>query len=216
MVGQGVLRECVLDPEVTAVLAVARRPGSLGAGLASGKVREVVAADFYDFSGIESELAGYDACLFCLGVSAVGMKEVEYRRVTFDLTMAGARAVLRANPVGMTFEYVSGAGTNANGRQMWARVKGETENALLAMGFKGAYMFRPGMIVPMDGIKSKTAAYRIPYMVMTPLLPLLLRMFPKYVTTTEQVGRAMLRVAKQGYSKAVLEAADIAEAGRIS
>ncbi len=216
MVGQGALRECVLDPEVTAVLAVVRRAGSLGQWGASGKIREVVAADFYDFSGIENELAEYDACLFCLGVSAVGMKETDYRRVTYDLTMAAARAVLRANPAGMTFEYVSGAGTDAKGRQMWARVKGETENALLAMGFKAAYMLRPGMIVPLDGIKSKTAAYRIPYMVLTPLLPLLLRMFPKYVTTTEQVGRAMLRVAKQGYPKPVLEAVDIAEAGRAS
>ena len=216
MVGQGVLRECVLDPDVASVLAVVRRAGSLGAQLGGGKVREVVAADFYDFSGIEKEFAGYDACLFCLGVSAVGMKETEYRRVTFDMTMAAARAVERVNPTGMTFEYVSGAGTDAKGRQMWAQVKGETENALLGMRFKGAYMFRPGLIVPLDGIKSKTAAYRIPYMVLTPLLPLLLRMFPKYVTTTRQVGRAMLRVAKQGYPKPVLEAVDIAEAGRTS
>ena len=174
-------------------------------------MRELVADNFYDFSAMESEFAGYDACFFCLGVSSVGMKEAEYRRVTYDMTMAAARAVLQANPAcGMTFVYVSGAGTDANGRQMWARVKGETENALLGMGFKAAYMFRPGVIVPMHGIESKTAVYQAVYTVLRPVLPLLLRMFPKYVTTTEQMGRAMLAVAKHGYPKQVLEAADIA------
>jgi uncharacterized protein YbjT (DUF2867 family) len=229
MVGQGVLRECVLDPEVETVLAVVRRPGSLGPELTGGKVRELVAENFYDFAGIENEFAGCDACFFCLGVSSVGMKEAEYRRVTYDLATAAARAVLRANEAsgsasqqasesarqragGMTFIYVSGAGTDAKGGQMWARVKGETEHALLQMGFKAAYMFRPGLIVPLHGIRSKTAVYRVTYTLLTPLLPLLLRAFPKHVTTTEQVGRAMLRVAKQGYPKAVLEAADIASA----
>jgi uncharacterized protein YbjT (DUF2867 family) len=229
MVGQGVLRESVLDPEVETVLAVVRRTGSLGPELTGGKVRELVAGNFYDFAGIENEFAGYDACFFCLGVSSVGMKEAEYRRVTYDLATAAARAVLRANEAsgsasqqasesarqragGMTFIYVSGAGTDAKGGQMWARVKGETEHALLQMGFKAAYMFRPGLIVPLHGIRSKTAVYRVTYTLLTPLLPILLRVFPKHVTTTEQVGRAMLRVAKQGYPKAVLEAADIASA----
>jgi uncharacterized protein YbjT (DUF2867 family) len=128
--------------------------------------------------------------------------------VTVDITMAAAGAALRAG-VG-TFVYVSGAGTDANGRQMWARVKGETENALLGMGFKGAYMFRPGLIVPLHGIRSKTAVYQGLYTAMRPLLPLLLRWFPKQVTTTEQVGRAMLAVAQSGYPKHVLETADIA------
>jgi uncharacterized protein YbjT (DUF2867 family) len=208
MVGQGVLRECVLDPEVEMVLAVVRRAGSLGPGVAGGKVRELVAENFYDFSGEENEFAGYDACFFCLGVSSVRMKEAEYRRVPYALTTAAARTLVKASP-GMTFVYVSGAGTDAKGRQMWARVKGETENALLGMGFKAAYMFRPGVIVPLHGIRSKTAVYRMAYALVTPLLPLLLRMFPKHVTTTEQMGRAMLRVARQGYPKAVLEAADI-------
>jgi len=178
-------------------------------------VRELVTENFYDFSGIESEFAGYDACFFCLGVSSFGMKEDAYRRVTYDITMAAARAVLKANPTspsgsGLTFCYVSGAGTDANGRAMWARVKGETENALLAMPLKAAYMFRPGGIVPMHGIRSKTAVYRVLYTLVTPVLPLLLRVFPKYVTTTEQMGRAMLAVAKRGYPKPVMEAADIA------
>jgi uncharacterized protein YbjT (DUF2867 family) len=208
MVGQGVRRECVQDREVEAVLEVVRRASGPSLGRRSEKARELVVNDFYDFSGIEDAFAGYDACLFCLGVSSVGMKEAEYRRVTYDITMAAARAVRRAG-VG-TFVYVSGAGTDANGRAMWARVKGETENALLGMGFEAAYMFRPGLIVPIDGIRSKTGVYQGVYTAMRPVLPLLLRMFPKHVTTTEQLGRAMLAVAKRGYPKQVLEAADIA------
>jgi uncharacterized protein YbjT (DUF2867 family) len=213
MVGEGVLRECVLDPEVTAVVSVVRRATGPGLGRRSEKVREVVAADLGDLSRVEGELMGYDACLFCVGVSAVGMKEAEYRRVTYDTTIAAARTLLRVNPTasgGMTFVYVSGAGTDANGRAMWARVKGETEDWLLSMGFKAAYMFRPGMIVPRDGIVSKTGWYRMVYGAMRPVLPWLLRVFPKYVTTTDQVGRAMIAVAKHGYAKAVLESEDIA------
>jgi uncharacterized protein YbjT (DUF2867 family) len=208
MVGQGVRRECVQDREVEAVLEVVRRASGPSLGRRSEKARELVVNDFYDFSGIEDAFAGYDACLFCLGVSSVGMKEAEYRRVTYDIAMAAARAVRWAGV--RTFVYVSGAGTDANGRAMWARVKGETENALLGMGFKAAYMFRPGLIVPIDGIRSKTGVYRTVYAALRPVLPLLLRAFPKQVTTTEQVGRAMLAVAKRGYPKQVLEAADIA------
>ena len=214
MVGQGVLRECLLDADVERVLAVVRSAGGLGVGAGSEKVRELVPNDFYDYSSVEQEFAGYDACFFCLGVSAGGMKEAEYRRVTYDLTMAAARAVKQAGV--KTFVYVSGAGTNAQGRMMWARVKGETENALLGMGFKAAYMFRPGGIVPMHGIRSKTALYQAVYSVMGPALPWLMRMFPKYMTSTEQVGRAMLRVAKVGYAKPVLESLDIVEVGRAS
>jgi uncharacterized protein YbjT (DUF2867 family) len=211
MVGQGVLRECVLDHDVEAVLSVVRRASEPSLGRRSEKVLELVTNNFYDFSAVEGAFAGYDACFFCLGVSSVGMKEAEYRRVTVDITLAAARAVLAAG-VG-TFVYVSGAGTDANGRTMWARVKGETENALLGRGFKAAYMFRPGLIVPLHGIRSKTAVYQGVYTAMRPVLPLLLRMFPKQVTTTEQVGRAMLAVAKSGYPKQVLESADIARVG---
>jgi uncharacterized protein YbjT (DUF2867 family) len=213
MVGQGVLRECILDPEVTAVLSVVRRTSGPGLGRRSEKVRELVADNFYDFSKIEGQFAGYDACFFCLGVSSFRMKEAEYRRVTYDITMSAARAVERENSAGgMTFIYVSGAGTDSSehGRVMWARVKGETENALLAMPFKSAHMFRPGAIVPLHGITSKTTLYRVMYTGLKPFLPVLLRRFPKYVTTTEQVGRAMLGVAKNGYPKRVLEAVDIA------
>ena len=208
MVGQGVRRECVLDPEVEAVLEVVRRASAPALGQPGEKVRELVTDNFYDFSAVENAFAGYDACFFSLGVSSVGMKEAEYRRVTVDITLAAARAVLRAGVA--TFVYVSGAGTDANGRAMWARVKGETENALLGMGFQAAYMFRPGLIVPMAGIRSKTAVYQAVYSALRPVLPLLQRMFPKHITTTGQVGRAMLAVARHGYPKQVLEAADIA------
>jgi uncharacterized protein YbjT (DUF2867 family) len=214
MVGQGVLRECLLDPDVTAVLSVVRSASAASAWANSKKLREIVADNFYDLSGLRNAFADYDACFFCLGVSSFSMIEREYRRITCDITMAAAHAILQANSTssdsGITFVYVSGAGTNANGRQMWARVKGETENALLAMPFKAVYLFRPAGIVPLDGIKSKTAAYRISYTVLKPLLPLLLRAFPKAVTSTRQIGRAMLRVARQGYPKQVLEAKDIA------
>jgi uncharacterized protein YbjT (DUF2867 family) len=207
MVGKGVLRECCVDSEVEAVLSLVR-PGSSGGEAAKHeKVRELVTDSFHDFSPLSRQLAGYDACFFCLGVSSFGMKEPDYRRITFDITLAAAKVL--EGPA-MTFCYVSGAGTNANGSQMWARVKGETENALLAMPFKAAYMFRPGMIVPMHGIRSKTPAYRIMYAVLTPVMPLLLRAFPKLVTTTQQLGRAMIAVSRDGYSKRILEAADIA------
>jgi uncharacterized protein YbjT (DUF2867 family) len=214
MVGQGVLRECLLDPDVTAVLSVVRSASAGSASATSDKVREIVADNFYDLSGMQREFEGYDACFFCLGVSSFGRKEPEYRHITVDITLSAAHAILQANPAssgsGITFVYISGAGTNANGRQMWARVKGETESALLALPFKSVYLFRPGVIVPLDGIKSKTAAYRISYTVLKPLLPLLLQAFPKAVTSTRQIGRAMLHVATQGYPKQVLEAKDIA------
>jgi len=206
MVGQGVLRECLLDPEVESVLSVGRS----ATGQQHAKLRELVHRDFLDFAPIENELAGFDACFFCLGVSSAGMKEDDYRRVTYDFTLAAARTLARLNP-NMTFVYVSGMGTDSSerGRTMWARVKGKTENELLGLPFKAAYMFRPGLIVPLHGIKSKTRLYRAFYAAMGPLLPLLNAAFPKYVTTTEQVGRAMIKVARQGATKSVLENSDI-------
>jgi uncharacterized protein YbjT (DUF2867 family) len=163
-----------------------------------------------DFSGIEAELAGYDACFFCLGVSSAGMSEDEYERVTYGFTMAAAQALVKVSP-GMTFEYISGAGTDSTekGRSQWARVKGRTENALLALPFKSAYMFRPGFIQPLHGIKSKTKSYRVFYIVLGPLLPALKAIFPRFMTTTEQLGRAMIAVAKHGHPKKVLEMRDI-------
>ena len=206
MVGQGVLRECLLDPDVERVLSIVRAP----TGQSDQKLRELVHKDFFAFSGIEGELAGYDACFFCLGVSSAGMKEADYGRVTYDITMAAARVLARLNPA-MTFIYISGLGTDSSeqGRSMWARVKGKTENDLLRLPFKAAYMFRPGGIVPLHGVRSKTRLYQAFLMVFGPLMPLLYRLLPQYVTTTEQIGRAMLNAAKQGAPKSILETADI-------
>lgn len=208
MVGQGVLRECLIGPDVESVVTIGRS----ATGQRHPKLRELAHGDFLDFSGIENQLAGFDACFFCLGVSSAGMQEDEYRRVTYDFTMAAARVLARLNP-DMTFVYVSGMGTDSteHGRAMWARVKGRTENALLQMPFKAAYMFRPGVIVPLHGIKSKTRIYRLFYAVAGPLLPLMNAAFPKYVTTSERMGRAMLDVARRGAAKPVLENFDINE-----
>jgi uncharacterized protein YbjT (DUF2867 family) len=206
MVGQGVLRECLLDEGVGSVLSIGRS----ATRQTHDKLREIAHADFTDFSALESELGGVDACFFCLGVSSAGMKEADYRRVTYDYTLAAAKVLLEASPAS-TFIYVSGAGTNssASGGSMWARVKGETENALLAMPFKAAYMFRPGMIRPLHGVKSKTKLYRAAYAVLGPLFPVVKAVAPKLVTTTEAVGRAMLVVARKGATTKVIESPEI-------
>jgi uncharacterized protein YbjT (DUF2867 family) len=205
MVGQGVLRECLAAPDVDEVVIVARAEMQPQ----SAKVRVVVHRDFLDFSPAAGQFAGLDACFFCLGVSSAGMKEAEYERVTYGFTLAAADTLARVNP-GMTFIYVSGAGTDSSekGRSMWARVKGRTENALLRLPLK-AWMFRPGMIQPLDGIRSKTPAYRVTYAIAAPLLPLARRLFPKQVLSTRDVGQAMLAVARGGYSKNILETRDI-------
>jgi len=206
MVGQGALRECLLDRDVRKILSIVRNPS----GQKHEKLLELVHQDFFDFAPIASELTELDACFFCLGVSSSGMAEEQYSQTTYGITMAAARALLQASPR-MTFIYVSGAGTDSteHGRSMWARVKGRTENALLRLGFKAAYLFRPGFIQPLHGITSKTKVYRALYAVTTPVFPLLRAVFPKSVTTTEQLGRAMLRVAMDGYSKPILESRDI-------
>jgi uncharacterized protein YbjT (DUF2867 family) len=206
MVGQGVLRECLLDQNVEGVLAVGRSPVSQQ----HKKLDELVRSDVTDLAAVEDRLRGYDACFFCLGVSSAGMKEADYRRVTYDLTLAVAQTLARLNP-GMTFIYVSGTGTDSTekGRVMWARVKGETENALRRLPFKAAYMFRPGIIQPLHGIKSKTKIYRILYAVSGPLLTLIRKLRPRWVTTTEQVGRAMIRVGMRGAPRFALENQDI-------
>jgi len=206
MVGQGVLRECLLDPGVARVLAVGRSP----TGQRHAKLNEVVPDNFLDYSAIESQLTGCDACFFCLGVSSVGMDEERYRHLTYDITLAAARTLAKLNPQ-MVFVYVTGRGTDSTeqGRLMWARVKGKTENDLLKLPFRAAYMFRPAGIQPLHGIRSKTAWYQAVYVIAAPLLTLLNRIAPKYMTTTEQVGRAMIKVARDGYPKPVLESEDI-------
>jgi uncharacterized protein YbjT (DUF2867 family) len=206
MVGQGVLRECLLDPGVERVLAV----GRTATPQREEKLHDLVVANFLDFSAVERELSGYDACFFCLGITSAGMTEADYRRVTYDFALAAAQTLVRINPE-MTFVFVSGAGADSTGRGrvMWARVKGQTENALLALPFKGVYVFRPAAIQPLHGIRSKTAWINAAYAVLGPLYPVFKRLVPDYVTTTEQVGRAMLAVARRGAPKRVLENADI-------
>ena len=209
MVGQGVLRECLLDPGVESVLAIGRS----ATGNRDPKLREIVVGDLFDLSAIEEDLTGLDACFFCLGVSSMGMSEESYSRITFDLTMSVATRLARLDP-DMSFVYVSGTGTDRTeyGRAMWARVKGKTENALLALPLR-AYMFRPGVIVPLHGIRSKTGWYRAFYALLTPLSPVLRKVFPKSVTTTEHVGRAMIAVARHGYVNRVIETRDIDKLG---
>jgi uncharacterized protein YbjT (DUF2867 family) len=206
MIGQGVLRECLLDPNVDQVVAVGRR----STGRTHPKLREVVHADLLNLAPVRNQLAGFDACFFCLGVTSLGLTEAEYSKVTYDLTLAVANALLPVNP-GMTFIYVSGASTDSteHGRAMWARVKGRTENALLRLPFRGVYMFRPGAIIPLHGIRSATGWYNAIYAVLRPLYPLLRRLAPKMFTTTEQVGRAMIAVARDGYSTRILEMDDL-------
>ena len=207
MIGQGVLRECLLDPGVESVLTVGRR----ATAQRHAKLRELVADDLHDLSPIAGELAGLDACFFCLGVSSAGMSEADYRRVTVDLALSTARTLLTRSP-GIAFLFVSGAGTDSTGkgRTMWARVKGEAENALLAMPFRAAYALRPAFILPLHGIRSRTPLYRGLYAAMGPLYPLWKALFPRHVTTTERLGRAMLHVARHGAPRRVLESADLA------
>jgi len=206
MVGQGVLRECLLDAGVERVLAVGRS----STGQQHAKLRELLHNDFMDFSAIESELAGYDACFFCLGVSSIGMDHERYRHLTYDVTMAAAKTLVRLNP-GMVFTYVTGRSTDSTerGPVRWARVKGKTENDLLKLPFKAAYMFRPAGIQPLHGVRSKTAWVQAIYVVAAPLLSYLARISPRFMTTSEQLGRAMIKVARDGYPKPVLESEDI-------
>jgi uncharacterized protein YbjT (DUF2867 family) len=210
MVGQGVLRECLLDPDVETVLAVGRTP----TGQTHPRLQELIAQDLWNLNPVGEKLAGYNACFFCLGVSAAGMKAADYERLTYNLTLSVAAALLERNPA-MTFIYVSGSGTDSTERtrMMWARVKGKTENALLRMPFKAAYMFRPGYIQPLHGVRTKTNWYRAFYAVLAPLYPLL-KFVPKYVTTTECIGRAMLRVTREGFDRSILESRDINRACR--
>ena len=205
MVGGGVLRECLGDPRIASVLAVGRR----SCGVAHPKLRELLRSDLFDLDDVKDELTGYQACFFCVGVSSVGMSEAEYRRVTFDLTVAAATVIGAVNP-GLTFCYVSAQGSDSSGRGrlMWARVRGETENRLFQMPFP-AYTFRPGLIQPLKGVPSRTMGVRVLYAVVGPFFPVLHRLFPNQVTTTVRIGRAMIRVATSGCANRVLETRDI-------
>lgn len=206
MLGQGVLRECLLDPGVETVVTVGRSP----AGVSHPRLREIIHADLTSYAPIEAQLTGFDACFFCLGVSSAGLDEEQYAQITYTITVCAAETLVRLNPQ-MTFVYISGQGTDSteHGRIMWARVKGRTENALLRMPFKAAYMFRPGVIEPRFGARSRTTWYRVAYALARPLFPLLRRAMPNQILATDEIGRAMLIVARHGAPKHVLETKDI-------
>lgn len=202
MVGEGVLHICLNSPEVESVLVVNRK----SCGVEHPKLKEVIHKDYMDLTSIEDHLTGYNACYFCAGVSSVGKKEAEYRKITYDLTLNFAKTVLKLNPNSI-FTYVSGSGTDSTekGRLAWARIKGKTENDLLKLGFRDAYMFRPGYIEPLKGQKF---AYKI-YKFFSPIYPMLEKLFPKYVGTMEELGNSMINVTLNGYEKKVLEVVDI-------
>jgi uncharacterized protein YbjT (DUF2867 family) len=208
MVGQGAMREALLDTRVSEVLSVVRAP----LGKSCAKLTEIVLPDLTRIAGIADRLTGFDACFFCLGVSSLGMSEADYTRITHDLTMTIAEVLLPRNPA-MTFIYVSGLGTDRDSRQMWPRVKARTEDALAAMGFKAAFAFRPGFIQPLHGVTSKTSWYAAIYALTGPISGALTRWFPGFATTTERLGRAMINVVASGYPLGTLENADINEAG---
>ncbi|MEV1330028.1 NAD(P)H-binding protein [Micromonospora costi] len=206
MVGQGVLRECLLAEDVLEVLVVGRTP----TGARHPKLHEIVLADVGELDGVREDLAGVDACFYCLGVSSLGLDEATYTRISYDYPVAAARLLAQVSPAA-TFVYVSGVGTDSSerGRVMWARVKGRTENAVLDLLPHG-YAARPGFIQPTHGVVSKTRWYRLGYAVTRPLFPLLRRLFPNQVTTTDRLGRAMLRVAREGSPRRVLAGRDLA------
>jgi uncharacterized protein YbjT (DUF2867 family) len=207
MVGGGVLRECLEDPQVEAVLSVGRRP----CGLQHAKLRELNPQDLFDLGPVAGELRGYDACFYTVGATSAGKSEADYRRITYDLTVSVMDALVRQSP-GLKICFVSGAGTDSTGkgRVMWARVKGEAESHVLGLG-QEAWVFRPGYIQPMKGVRSATVMYQAAYTVAAPLYPLLRRLFPGGVTTSVAVGRAMINAVTRGSAKRILETRDINE-----
>lgn len=210
MVGKGVLLECLDHPDVESVLVINRQT----LGMQHPKLREIIHKDFYDLSPIREVLKGYNACFFCLGISSVGVSEKVYEKVTYTLTMHFANTLLELNP-DMTFCYVSGAGTASDekSRLNWANVKGKTENDIRAMAFKAAYMFRPGVIQPLKGVKAKSGLVNFMYILFAPLIFVLKHLFPNSITTSVRIGQAMIKVVLQGYDKPVLENADINKLG---
>lgn len=200
MVGEGVLIECLQHPQVDAVLVVGRR----SCGLRHPKLKELLHPNLADVEPVSSRLTGYDACLFCAGVSSVGKKEPEFFALTYTLTLGFASTLSKQNPQ-MTFCYISGAGTNMGGRQMWARVKGRTEYDLQQLPFKAVYCFRPAYLHATTGMKNMWASYKY----ISWMYPLLRRLLPQYVSTLRQLGQAMIRVCLTGYNKKILEVQDI-------
>jgi uncharacterized protein YbjT (DUF2867 family) len=208
MVGKGVLLECLDHDSIEKVLIIGRNP----LGMQHPKLEELIHKDFSDFSNVKDQLNGYDACFFCMGISSVGMKEDAFNRITHDLTLSLAKTLVEIRP-GMTFNYVSGKGTDSSekGKIMWARVKGKTENELLNLGFKQAFMFRPNAIIPLRGIKSKTKSYQFIYDYFMWLVKLIKTFAPNSVVNTTQMGLAMINSVLFGYAKNILEPQDIIE-----
>jgi uncharacterized protein YbjT (DUF2867 family) len=206
MIGGGALLECLADDRVTAVQAISRAP----TGVSHPKLTEVLHQDFFDLQPLADRLRGYDACFYCLGVTAVGLDEAAYSRVTYDLTLVAAKAYLAANPSG-TFCYISGAGADSSerGRTMWARVKGRTENALLNLGLARVYLLRPGFIQPVNGVRSKTAWYQGFYTAVAPISPLIRLLLPGLATTTAALGRALINAALLGFPRPIITSGDI-------
>jgi uncharacterized protein YbjT (DUF2867 family) len=213
MIGQGVLRECLLDAEIDLVETIGRSMSARPSAVPNAKLREIIRANLFNYADVEDQIRGFDACFFCLGKTSAGLTEAEYDRVTYQLAIAAAETLARLNPQ-MTFVSGAGADSSEKGSTIWARVKGKTENAILRLPFKAACAFRPAAIVAMNGEQSRTAAYRVMYTVLRPVVPLLRRLFPAYVVTTEEMGRAMILVAKYGPPKPVMESADIGALAR--
>lgn len=204
MIGEGTLIECLKDPEVSAVLAVVRRP----TGRSDPKLKELIHKDFLDYSAVEAELSGYDATLFCLGISSAGMSEEDYRRITYDYSLAAGQVLVRLNP-NMRLCFISGAGTDLGSRQMWARVKGEAERDLAKLPWRSAHLFRPAIIQPLEGVRSGVPSYQTFYNLLGWTLPTLKRLAPGQVTDTVVLGRALIRVARDGHRDLVLENREI-------
>ena len=204
MVGKGVLLECLESDDVASVLSISRR----SVGLEHPKLREAILADVTQLHQVEADIASADACFFGLGVSSAGKSEADYRALTYDLTMAFARGLTAVNPY-MTFCYVSGSGTDANGRSMWGRVKGETEKALLALPFKAAFMFRPGLIQPMKGVRPTSRLFSVMLTVLGFVFPVARLVWPNAVTNTERIDQAFIHAALNGYDKPILAPVDI-------
>lgn len=216
MVGQGVLRETLLAKDVSEVISLGRTTVvPLSPGDPSGKLSQIISRDLFDLNDYLPQLSHLDACFFCLGVSSFGMSEADYAHISYDLTLSIAKTLLAHNPM-MTFVYVSGAGTDSSerGKSMWARVKGKTENALLRLPFKATYLFRPGIIQPLHGVKSKTKAYRLLYPLLWPFIIVLRPLMPGVILTTENVGLAMLNAARRGEGDRVLETRAIYQLSR--
>jgi uncharacterized protein YbjT (DUF2867 family) len=206
MVGKGVLLECLEDSAVTEVVSISRRT----LGLEHAKLKEILHSDFSNFEAIKDQLSEFDAAFLCMGVSAAGMDEAEYSKLTYDFTMSLANTLYEMSP-NLTLTYTSGQGTDSTekGKTMWARVKGKLENDLLALGFKGAYMFRPGVIIPLRGIRSGTKLYQFFYDYLLWLIKLMKLVFPNSIVNTTQLGISMIQVAKEGYAQNILDPIDI-------